>query len=220
MIKWTRILAVVFTAALLNTAVATPNANAILVSAENFEGGASGWSNNTTTVGSPAFTEFLGIFSDTSGSPDLFKVYPLSGLQTSTLIQFDFYEIDAWDNGLFGVFIDDALISGDAFSVNIYDTPLNAANLLPASPGFEDLGFGLFPDQTYRYSFLYPTTDAAIKIAFGTILDPQAPAGWGIDNVVISDNTQAGGPTIPEPATMLLFTSGMAGIFLKRKRRS
>ena len=35
-------------------------ASAVTIANENFEGGASGWSNNTTTVGNSNFTEFLG----------------------------------------------------------------------------------------------------------------------------------------------------------------
>ncbi|MHC4993606.1 MAG: PPC domain-containing protein, partial [Planctomycetota bacterium] len=51
----------------------------LLVASEDFEGGATGWTDNTTTVGNAVFTEFLGRFAGTGGAQALSKTFNLSG---------------------------------------------------------------------------------------------------------------------------------------------
>ncbi len=58
LLKLTGIIAVMFILGVM--AIAT-NSNAVQITSEDFEGGASGWNDNRTTVsGNASFTEFLG----------------------------------------------------------------------------------------------------------------------------------------------------------------
>lgn len=210
-------------AALSIVAITPMNAAALLVSAENFEGGASGWSVNSTTNGGPAFSEFLGAFPGTGGAQAVSKIFPLSGAQTVVGIQFDFYEIDSWDNELFNIFIDDALVMSHPFDFTVYDASPDMANILPPPPILADLGFGQWPDQTYTHNFIiYPTTATGFKLGFGATLDGENGdnEAWGIDNLVIIDDVQGPGPVIPEPSTMMLLGSGLMGAFLRKRRLS
>ncbi len=75
--------------------------NAATILDTDFESGASGWSNNTTTNGGANFTTFLGRFA----GDYVFQDFTLSGSHTAVTLAFDMYEIDSWDNELFGVSI-------------------------------------------------------------------------------------------------------------------
>ena len=214
---------VIFAIALGVMTLVAPRAEALLVAAENFEGGASGWSANVTTNGGPAFSEFLGAFPGTGGAQAVSKIFPLSGAQTVVGIQFDFYEIDSWDNELFNIFIDDALVMAHPFDFTVYDVSPDMANILPPPPILADLGFGQWPDQTYTHNMIvYPTTAAGFKLGFGTTLDGESGdnEAWGIDNLVIIDDVQGPQPVIPEPSTMMLLGSGVLGAFLRKRRLS
>ncbi len=50
-------------------------ANAKLISMEDFETGATGWSNNLTTDGGATLTTFLGRFPGNTGAQENFKTY-------------------------------------------------------------------------------------------------------------------------------------------------
>ena len=90
--------------------------SAALISSEDFEGGSSGWSDNSTNNTVPAFTEFLGRFTGTSEAQSVYKTFVLPGDQLSVIIEFDFYEIDSWDgdnesaDDSFIVYIDDSIV--------------------------------------------------------------------------------------------------------------
>ncbi|MBO6919903.1 MAG: cadherin domain-containing protein, partial [Rhizobiaceae bacterium] len=63
---------------------------------EDFEGGASGWSNNTTTDGG-TFSEFLGRFGAEDGSEGAEKTFSTPDAASKTVFTMDVYEIDSWD---------------------------------------------------------------------------------------------------------------------------
>ena len=83
---------------------------------ENFESGASGWSNNTTNDTSTTFTEFLGRFAGATSGQDTSKTFTLSGDQSHITVSFDFYKIDSWDNEAFEVYLNDTLVFTNGFS--------------------------------------------------------------------------------------------------------
>jgi Ca2+-binding RTX toxin-like protein len=63
---------------------------------EDFEGGASGWSNNTTTDGG-TFSEFLGRFGAEEGSEGSEKTFSTPDAASKTTFTMDVYELDSWD---------------------------------------------------------------------------------------------------------------------------
>ncbi len=186
------------------------------VTNENFESGASGWNNNTTTTAT-GFSQFLGRFGGTGGAQSVYKTFALSGTQTEVTIQFDFYEIDTWDGERLYIYINDSLYRTDPFWVNSYsgyaslnDTPSIAVNL---NSGTTDIGFlSGWSDEFFRYTIVYNTTANALKLGFGTTLDePLENESWGIDNVIITQNN------IPEPMTFVALLVGF-GLLMFRKR--
>ena len=202
--------------ALFNAGVA----NAALITDENFEGGATGWSNNTTTVGPGVFTEFLGRHGGTGGSNFLNKSYSLSGTQTEVTIEFDFMEIDSWDGESFNFYVDGSLVYADTFKLGENNFPSSNAQSLLHGNGTEDLGFSsTWSDQIYHYSYTFNTNLSSLAIGFGTTLNQSiADESWGIDNVYITDNSVT---SVPEPTTLALIALGIAGIgFSHRKQKA
>lgn len=185
--------------------------SAALISSEDFEGGASGWNNNSTNNSEPVgFTEFLGRFSGTSRSQSVYKTYSLPGDQTSVIIEFDFYEIDSWDadnegaNDSFLVFINNT-IAVDALYAHWSDDNNADPHSTPwADP--TDIGFSDWDDQKHHFSITVPTSATSIKLGFGSGLDQDIDdESWGIDNVRITTSSEALSiPTLDEWGIILL----------------
>ena len=99
-------------------------ASLIVITDEDFEGGAAGWSNNSTDNTYPAtFTEFLGRFGASTTEP-VTKTFPVtSGVKVT--ITFDFYEIDSWDYEDFRLYVNGGLVSEDDFKHNRDDGPVH-----------------------------------------------------------------------------------------------
>ncbi len=180
---------------LLFSTIAMPtNSNAALITSEDFQSEATGWSDNTRAGGGANFTTFLGRHTGSGGSQYLYKTYQLSGTQTQVTINFDFYEIDSWDGETFYVFIDDTIVVADSFNFKSYQDPVNAVSHQEGTVGgywgwWWNLGFGKWSDQTYTYTLVVNTTASSIKLGFATNLGTGiADESWGIDNVIINDN--------------------------------
>lgn len=161
---------------------------------EDFEGGATGWSNNTTTATKSTYTEFLGRF---GRGAEVSKNFTLSGDQTEVTIEFDFYRIDSWDGENFNIMLDGEIAVSESFSV-IFDTP-------PASGSFANgtwtrtsepnshLGFNTqYDDQNHHYTITYNTSDSDFDLSFSSFLNQSlGDESWGIDNLVITSNGTA-----------------------------
>jgi len=189
-----------------------------IVASEDFESGATGWSNNTTTNGGSPFSTFLGRFGGTGGAQTVYKTYALSGNQTQVSVTFNFYEIDSWDYELFDVFINDAVVSSLDFKHNRDDGVLHGlTKIFSGDNGNIDYGFSGWPDQGYLYQFVVNTTATSLKLGFGSTLNQGIDdEAWGIDNVQITDNA----PAVPVPASVLLLGPGLAVLAsVKRKLR-
>ena len=79
-----------------------------VVAEEDFEGGATGWSNNATDNSEAIFSEFLGRHASASEPPTqaVSKQFALSGEQHAVRIAFDLYQIDSWDGEEFVFYVD------------------------------------------------------------------------------------------------------------------
>jgi len=190
---------------------------AVQITSENFEGGASGWNNNTTTVGNSNFTEFLGRFGGSGGAQSIYKDFSFSGSQTFVTIRFDFLEIDSWDSGTyygpdyFNVYINNSLTYHDIYQHGTLDNP-NPPITTPIAGGTTNLGFSGWSDQITRYENTIAFTGTTLRLGFGaTITQSLNDESWGIDNVYITDNSTAPIPN-PEPATVALLGIGLAGL--------
>jgi hypothetical protein len=169
------------------------------VSTEDFEGGASGWNNNTTT-NDAVLSEFLGRFNrnvHTADNQEIFKTYNLSGTQDYVTIDFDFFEIDSWDNEYFYIYIDDVRVSTDRLRWNVYESPADKTTVdginVQITELTNDEGYAVFRedirDQFYHYSLTIPTTSSTIKFGVGTSLNGTDfnDESFGIDNIVVNE---------------------------------
>lgn len=177
-----------------------------LVSSENFESGATGWSNNTTETSNPYLTRFLGRHSLDGGTQNVFKTYALSGTQDHTVLTFDFYEIDSWDGESFRVFVDDVMVYSGNFQQGTYNQPADGAagivswhiqELTPFNANFTNGGSN---DQMYRFTMTVNTTNTSMKVGFSSTLDQAvADESWGVDNINIYEVAPGG---VPGPMTI------------------
>lgn len=164
-----------------------------LVSSEDFEGGASSWSDNTTEVSNPYLTRFLGRHSLEAGAQNTFKTYTLSGTQEYAVINFDFYEIDSWDGETFRVFINDTLTFNASFIQSAFNTPADGSSGIVSwtvqelTPFNTNYAYGAgFNDQSYRFSMIVNTTATSLKLGFSSTLDQAVgDEAWGVDNINI-----------------------------------
>lgn len=178
----------------------------VIVYQEDFEGGSTGWNNNTTTNDS-LFSEFLGRFNrniNVGGNQELFQTFTLSGDQDYVTIEFDLYEIDSWDNEWFYIFINDQQIRSDRLRHNVFedngyalDSGTNITSdvhTLTNDDGY--IGFrDTTRDQIHRYTLTIPTNGNDIKFGIGTSLNSNNfnDESFGIDNVIIKELRSTGG---------------------------
>ncbi len=174
------------------------------VVSEDFESGATGWSDNTTTTGGAGLDgNYLGNFFGTNGEQTIYKTFALSGDQDSVTINFDFWEFDTWNGEEFKIWVDDELIVTDVYYTQQYLGDSDVSSFGTAtSDTSSNLGEGLYNDQTHSYSFTIDSSATNIKVGFGSNLDESASdntESWGIDNFEIVENQ--GGTALPVEQT-------------------
>lgn len=176
-----------------------------LAASENFEGGATGWSSNTTDTSNPYLTQFLGRHSQEGGAQNTFKTFTLSGTQDYSVLNFDFYEIDSWDGESFRVFINDVAVYSGSFIQSSFNTPADGSSgavswtvqeLTQLNTNFAFSSS--FNDQSYRFTMTISNAAAAsLKVGFSSTLDQAiSDESWGVDNLSIYEvkNTGVPGP--------------------------
>ncbi|MGI9506241.1 MAG: cadherin domain-containing protein, partial [Geminicoccaceae bacterium] len=168
------------------TFLSTVSSTSTSVVSEDFEAGATGWSDNTTTAGGAGLDgSYLGNFGDTGGSQTIYKTFSLSGNQDSVTINFDFWEFDTWNGEDFKIWVDDQLISTDTYYTQEYYGSSDSSTYgTSTSSTSSDLGHGMYSDQTHSYSFTIDSSATSIKLGFGASLDETTSSeSWGIDNL-------------------------------------
>ncbi len=187
-----------------DTIYADLTAGTITIADEDFEGGATGWNNNSTdNTESGTFTEYLGRHQGNSGQ-SLFKTY--SGLTNGddVTITFNFYEIDSWDAEDFMVYLNDAEVirlpnlsgsaplvsdsgsfSGGTWTMTAIQTSIN--NTYWTGNTWND-------DANYEFTLTLPSyASTTLKLGFGSEADQGvADESFGIDNLLITQTGSGG----------------------------
>ena len=178
------------------------SADPTVVAVEDFEGGATGWTDNTTTDGGANFTEFLGRFGDSNGAEAVSKTFTTDPTAEVATFQFDFYELDSWDGGgdTFSIFIDGEEVFVDSFDDAGSDSYSTTATL---SDGREvtidvgagtstNLGFAGSDDEIHPVTVTVEDPGASITIGFGADLSAGINnESFGIDNLVLTTGQDA-----------------------------
>lgn len=182
-----------------------------LVSSEDFEGGATGWSVNTTETFNPYLTRFLGRHSNDGGTQNVHKTYTLSGAQDYVTVSFDFYRLDSWDSEQFRIFVDDVMVYNNAFLSNyVTGTPDGSSGsvswtIQEITPFSANFVAGQWVDQIFRFSLRIDTTAASVKLGFSSTTNQGiTDEAWGVDNIDIYE--VGAGPT-PGPLEVSEVTS-------------
>jgi VCBS repeat-containing protein len=160
---------------------------------ENFESGATGWSNNTTETAT-SFSTFLGRFAGSGGAQAVSKTFTLASNLQVAVVEFDLYRIDSWDGESFRVFVNDTQsislpltmgvgftqTSGTTGNVSWVATPVTSAS---------NVEFGGWDDQQIRITMTITQPTASLKVGFGSTLDQAvSDESYGIDNFKITGN--------------------------------
>jgi hypothetical protein len=166
-----------------------------LLSKETFSSNAGivGWTSTATAGSVSAVTtlaaplgSFLGSFSDAAGTQKVSKTYAYGAAKANTAvtIEFDMYELDAWNGELFKVFVNNTMTSARSYHAagGIADGGVDVGNLSTANATVSNT------EEVHHY-VLKGTTDASgnLTLGFGsTTPGALATSSWGIDNVVIT----------------------------------
>ena len=168
----------------------------VIVTNENFEGGATGWSDSETDNLEPAaFTEFLGrhgAAQDHVPTEVINKQFTLSGDQDWAILEFDYYQIDSWDNEDFIVYVDGNIYDRRAFEKGepVLQSPLTSTSFLGP------FGNGATPNKTYTLS----GNQTQVTIEFDLYqIDSwdDEPFHVYIDDVLVISHEFSGGDAVP-----------------------
>jgi hypothetical protein len=172
-----------------------------LVSSEDFQAGATGWSINTTETFNPYLTRFLGRHSNEAGAQNVFKTYTLSGTQDSAVISFDFYRLDSWDTEQFRIFIDDVMIYNQTFLQNYVSGTADGSSgnvswtVQEITPFAANFVGGTWNDQLFRFTLRVDTGASSVKLGFSSTTNQGiTDEAWGVDNIDIYEVGAGGTP--------------------------
>ncbi len=169
----------------------------VVLTTEDFEGGATGWTDNTTTDGGATFGEFLGRFHDDNGNEAVSKTFATDASADYAIFEFDFYEIDSWDGGgdEFSIFIDGEEVFVESFNDANTETYFTTATLtdgrevtVDVGAGNPDnIGFSGFDDEIHRITVTVENPGPSVTLGFGANLTANINnESWGIDNLTVS----------------------------------
>ena len=195
-----------FGLALATAALAPASAIAATIADEDFEAGASGWSDNKTEdpgANTGGFSRHLGRH---GAGATVSKTFALSGLQSAVNVAFDFYRIDTWDGEIFRATASDTLGNSFVFTTGpnlFFDGPPNA----------QIYNFPQHNDRNTPLSFAFNTSDTSFTLSFTSTLDQDfTDEAWGVDNLLITDNVPGGVGGVPEPSAWALLILGFGAV--------
>jgi hypothetical protein len=212
--------------------VLTTSASALptMVYSTGFDSGADAAWSNAHLASTSALGQYLGNYSRSNGA-----TLTLSGLPAHSLLalQFDLYLFSTWDGNDTHYGPDFFSLSGDATGSWTFTNHQSEGQSYPGSPDQTYGSPGMHQTHVYRGldptgtgdEFLVSHTNGSFSVTFGGPTT-QTDEWWGIDNVKVfvnelseaSDTGCAHPSPTPEPATMLLLGSGLAGFVGFRKR--
>ena len=184
------------------TPTPTPTPGAIT---EDFNGGASGWTNNQTDSG--AGNGYLGRLS----TAPVEKSFALPSGATTATVSFDFLEIDSWDGESFFVTVNGREINLGAFGWTADEgaTSFNAGGGITVSKGAavklsgygNETDFWAFNDSAHRFTLTVANPGETLTLGFRSTLNQELnDESFGIDNLSITTDSTAPAPTpTPEP---------------------
>ena len=172
----------------------TPGSTGAILFEDNFEGGATGWSDNTTEA-SAGLSEFLGRFGGTDGRVATERTFTLDQTADFAIIEFDAYLIDSWNNEEFVI----TLNGQEAiFTTSFSSSPVGGTQTFVGTDGAtytiehtptaqDELGFTTFwDDTTFDVRITIENPPATLTVGFGTDLDQDTSnESLGIDNLTI-----------------------------------
>ncbi len=187
-----------------NTATVALNVKSAedLLISENFENGADGWTNNTTTQSNGELSNFLGRFGGTNGAEGVSKTFEFGAEHAGETVNiaFDMYEIDSWDGNsnwnqaneagqaeAFQTFVNGEMVSNDVMTFDDYSGAQDDGGVSTTSNEFTGWG----TEDIHHYS-IQATVDAngEVQLGFGSTLHQSvADESWGIDNITIASGS-------------------------------
>jgi len=144
-----------------------------VISSENFTGGATGWSDNTTSTACAYTTETLGGYLLTGAASSRTKTFALLGIpHTEVRVALNYYAIDSWD-GEFGV-------------VQVDGSDIFRQSINQSMGGSNRCGGGWNDQNAIAVASVGGHTAATLTVLATSTLD-QDPSdeSWAIDDVVI-----------------------------------
>ncbi|MEM6390205.1 MAG: hypothetical protein AAF825_10245 [Pseudomonadota bacterium] len=173
----------------------------VLVTFEDFELGAPGWSQGRHEAESPGLGGLLGRFGGTGGREAVSRVYVSPEQRQYALVSFDLHAIDDWDLQDVIVFVNGVEVLRQNFTTRseatdrqrslIADLPWVRTTLRLTERSGVERGYGAgspdLADQTLRVRMvLFQPTDE-LHIGFGSTLEDETTDGrsWAVDNLQI-----------------------------------
>ncbi len=183
-------------------ALLATNVSATLITSEDFNSGATGWSDNRTSL--IAGDKVLGGFYLFGAGVETQKTFTLSGNQTAVDIDLDFWKGDSWDNERFYIYADGHLLFQQSY---LYDDGTQITGQTHAN----------WHELLVPISLSYNTTATSLTLRFTSNLNQSSnDEWWAIDNVVINANTS---PQVPEPSTLAIYSLGIVGLVARRFKK-
>lgn len=171
-----------------------------LVSSEDFQANAAGWSDTFRETSNPYLTTFLGRHSLEGGAQNTYKTYTMTGTQDYTVLSFDMYKLDSWDGEFFRVFINDSQVINLSMTQGSFQTFADGASgavsytVQELTPFAANFTLGGWNDQIIRFTLTIQNSAAAtLKLGFSSTLDQAtSDESWGVDNINIYEVNEGG----------------------------